>query len=465
MFATAEATELKSEMIDITPDPHMLFSMSATNMPWWKALAELIDNSLDAKATRVTIQCDGRTVAVADDGKGMPNIATALKMGGHDSHGGQILGRYGVGLKDAWLSCGNRIEIVTTRLGATSSLDFSLDSIKRSGSSWIVPAPKTVQTGHFSGTRITLHLREGKHRPGQDAWDMLSWAFAPAMGSGRQIVKGIGKQKQVLSPTKFPALSESIHDNFEVCGKGVSITIGLLAPGETIFKGPFWVQYGHRNIVNTAMGVNEFSDENLAGIVTLKDGWKLTKNKDDFDDLKDELSEAIHERIKPLLLKSEAMSQDVESSALTAEIAGMLNAAIGSPRREKRTATKETTGTILPKATERKRKNAAKVDPSKPGSVEVGGNRKTGFTISWYADGDELIGEYDYHANRVRLNLGHPLVGQLKAEKNKQALYCLAASVLTDHHCNFDGKSRLLYAVREFAPVFGSLTKTFGGAK
>lgn len=455
-----------SEFIDVTPLPHMLFSMGAQNMPWWKALAELVDNSFDAKATRVSIKCTGKAVSVTDDGRGMPDIATAIKMGGHNPHGGKALGRYGVGLKDAWLSSGDRIEITTTRNGLKSQLDFSIASIETHGGLWMLPHPFSAQTDERPGTRIVLHLREGRSRPGSDAWAMLAWAFTPAMLSGKQIVQGGDKTQQPLSPCKFPALSESINETFDVCGKSVAIRIGLLAAGETIFRGPFWVQYEHRNIVDSSIGVGSYSDSHMAGTITLLDGWKLTKNKDDFDDLKEELAEAINLRIKPLLAKAEGLSQDIESSALTAEIAGMLNAAMAIPRREKREATKETSGTALPAATGRQRKRAKQIDPSKSGNVtELSKNRKTGFTLDWYAEENGHVGKYDYHANRVKLNLAHTFVKSLKLDKNTKALYCLAAAILTDHHCNHDGGSRLLYSDKEFAPVFSSLTQSIGGAE
>lgn len=453
------------EFIDITPLPHMLISMGASNMPWWKSLAELIDNSFDAKATRVKIQCVGKTVVVTDDGKGMQNIATALRMGGHESHGGEALGRYGVGLKDAWLSSGDRVEITTTRNGLTSQIDFSRNAIKHVDGKWMLPTPKSVETGAQSGTRIVLHLREGKNRPGSDVWEMLEWAFSPAMGLGKQIVQGSDKTQRALSPCKFPALSESVNETFDVCGKSVTIHIGILAAGESIFKGPFWIQYGHRNIVGTSIGVKEFSETHMAGVVTLREGWKLTKNKDDFDDLKDELAEAVHARIKHLLIKAESMSQDVESSAMTAAIAGMLNAAISNPKREKRTPTKETSGTVVPASTGRQRKKAKQIDPSKSGSIlELSNNRRTGFTIGWYGEEGGHVGQYDYPANRVKLNILHPFVAALKTEKNLKALYCLAAAILTDHHCNYSGNSRLLCADKEFSPVFSSITQTIGGA-
>lgn len=55
-------------MVYLLPDPHLLASLVNANLPWWKALAELVDNSLDAGATRVVIDVSHRTLTVSDDG-------------------------------------------------------------------------------------------------------------------------------------------------------------------------------------------------------------------------------------------------------------------------------------------------------------------------------------------------------------------------------------------------------------
>ena len=453
----AISVEPACDLIDITPVPHVLLSTASQNMTWWKALAELIDNSFDAHATRVSIKCAGRTVVVSDDGRGIPDVAVACTLGGHRGHGKQSLGRYGVGLKDAWRSAGDRIEITTVRGGVKSHLDFSIDSIQIHDGKWKLPRPMTADCSEKPGTRIVLHLRDGKNKPGTDCWEMLSWAFTPALaGSGRQIVQGNEKTQKPIKQAEFPKLSEAICETFDVCGKRVSINIGIMAAGEKIFRGPFWIQYGHRNIVHSSIGVNEYADEHLAGTIVLGDGWKLTKNKDDFDDHKDDLAAAIHERIKPLLVKSQAMSQDIESSAFAAEIAGMLNAAVASSRKEKRTATRETEGTVLPAMTGRKRRKASQVHDT-DGNCELKGSglvRRTGFTISWYHSPDGQVGEYDYHGNRIRLNTANETVAAFKRDKNTLGSYAIAAAILADHHCNHEGNSRLLCQVRAFVPAF-----------
>lgn len=439
--------------------------MGAQNLPWWKAIGELVDNSFDAKATRVAIKCVGRTVNVSDDGHGMPDIAVAITIGGHRKHDQDGLGAYGVGLKDAWRSAGERIEVATVRSGVRSRLDFSIESIQLHDRTWKLPKPTTEFTGEKSGTTIVLHLREGKNKPGSDAWEMLAWAFTPALSTdGRQIVQGNDRTVKPLVACKFPALSEAVAETFDVHGKQVTIRIGIMAPGERIFKGPFWVQYKHRNIVGSSIGVGEYSDDHLAGTIVLGDGWKLTKNKDDFDDHKEELADAINARIKPLLIKAATISQDIESTALTATIAGMLNAAIANNKREKRAALKETSGTVTPVASGKKRRRAKKVSDL-PGDVRGGDSKlpRRGFTLGWYADENDVVGQYDYHANRIKLNIAHQFVKQLKEAKNTLGLYSIAAAVLSDHHCMHDGPSRLLVPDKEFSRVFSAVTKQIGG--
>jgi hypothetical protein len=70
-------------MVRIPARAHVLHSMSNQALPWWKALAELVDNSFDAGAYRVTIEMAGRTLIVSDDGRGATketmSTATAVK--------------------------------------------------------------------------------------------------------------------------------------------------------------------------------------------------------------------------------------------------------------------------------------------------------------------------------------------------------------------------------------------------
>lgn len=453
--------------IDITPSPHILLALGAQNMPWWKAIAELADNAFDAHATRVSIRLIGKTVVVADDGNGIPDIATAITIGGCEKHGAwQHLGMYGIGLKDAWRSIGDRIEVSTIRAGMHKHLDFSVDAIEVHDRLWKLPVPSVEPSPAPSGTRITLYLRPGKNKPSPDCWESLSWAFYPALITGKQIVHGSQSRQSVIAPCPFPPLLESIADEFRVAGKSVGIRIGLMPQEQKIYRGPFWVQYGHRNIVGTSLGICEFSESQMAGTITLGEGWKLTKNKDDFEDHRDELEVEIHRRIRPLLEKAEQLNQDIEAASLKTEITGILNSAITTGRKQKRNPPSEDGdgGTIEPTNSGRTIRKAKQVHEDRAGKVSgLSAAARKGFHFDWKYDQDGPIGDYDYHGNRLRLNALHPYVAILKADRNSAAVAAVCAAILADHHCHQDSKgrvSRLMFESKEFRSVFGGLTET-----
>jgi hypothetical protein len=82
------------------------------------ALAEFIDNSIDANASTVSItfgrEDDGPSIHILDDGSGMHHstMPTALQFGGTSRFGSRSgLGRFGMGLPSSALSLGRRVEL------------------------------------------------------------------------------------------------------------------------------------------------------------------------------------------------------------------------------------------------------------------------------------------------------------------------------------------------------------------
>src|SRR5687767_10303763 len=87
------------------------------------ALAELIDNALEAEATKISIELiedteRTLTVAVLDNGKGMtPSVLRlALQFGGSTRFNSRAgIGRYGMGLPNSSLSQTRRSDVYTWR--------------------------------------------------------------------------------------------------------------------------------------------------------------------------------------------------------------------------------------------------------------------------------------------------------------------------------------------------------------
>jgi hypothetical protein len=106
--------------IDVTPSARRLTSsLRDIGYDIHTALADLVDNSVSADASRVDIELKfaGRSsyVIVADDGHGMTQaqLDEALRMGSRRSYSDGELGRYGLGMKTASLSLGRRMTVVT----------------------------------------------------------------------------------------------------------------------------------------------------------------------------------------------------------------------------------------------------------------------------------------------------------------------------------------------------------------
>jgi Histidine kinase-, DNA gyrase B-, and HSP90-like ATPase len=112
------------------------------------AICDIVDNSVSAEARNVSIEIEqepgmaenrrnnAARYIIADDGKGMDEsqLPAALSLGAvSESHAGK-LGKYGLGLKSAALSQGDRIEIVsTTAVGHWHKVALDLPHIEASG--------------------------------------------------------------------------------------------------------------------------------------------------------------------------------------------------------------------------------------------------------------------------------------------------------------------------------------------
>jgi hypothetical protein len=122
--------------VDVTPSASSLSSsLRDIGYDFPAAMADLVDNSISAGATRVDIDVvfDGAAsyVVVADDGGGMTEseLNEALRFGTRRMYGTSDLGRYGLGLKTASLSQCRRLTVLSRRSSvrrriATRSLDI-----------------------------------------------------------------------------------------------------------------------------------------------------------------------------------------------------------------------------------------------------------------------------------------------------------------------------------------------------
>lgn len=446
--------------IDATPSTHLLNALCKQKLGWVDALAELVDNAFNAGATRVVIRCGSRSVSVEDDGRGMLDVTSAVRLGDHRVDLDAGIGMYGIGLKDAWLYAGDSISVSSVRSGVRSEISTSVKEMIASGD-WSVAPPSVTEANDSSGTCIRLGLRAGRNLPSKDNASKISWTFTPAILSGKQILWVSKGKKQPLPATEMPPLLDVVDDEFEVDGKGVRIHIGIVKDGHNMPNGPLWYQHKHRTICKSHLGVHRYNNERIGGIVTLGSGWSLTKNKDDFDDNKEELGNAIEARCRDLLSAAERLTVDVESAALNTALEAMVNDAVDALKRESRDQTKASSGTRTPTNSGKKRRRASKVS-EEAGSVE--GNcksrRKGKLKIQWRFLEGNTIGEFDSLSDTVTLNEANPFVGYTRKSGDLPLLFSLAMAVFADYVCTHKDGKKTLFEVHDFSQTLGEILKT-----
>lgn len=445
-------------MADFTPEPHYMLSMANQGLPWWKALAELIDNGFDAKGNRVEIAVKSRTVTITDNGRGMADVMKSIRLGGHSPVNGRGLGMYGVGLKDAWLSSGDRIDIVTVHAGKKTTISVDIRDIS---DTWQGPDPVVEDSSEKPGTVIVLHLRAGRNIPSDDVFRKLALIFSPAIVQGLQIVRIVSGKSKPLAAVPLPEFSESVQDTFDVNGKPVSLHVGILKPESRMAEGPFCFAYRHRIIEASSLGAKSMSCMAMGGMITLGDGWEFTKNKDGIAENCDALEDAIYSRIRHLLIKANKMAMDVQSDQIRTELESMVNSAVDEAKREARHSTRESQGSVKATGTRGKRTKATKIHADLPGSVTEAGEqvRRRGLRIDWCQISSDQIGKYDSRTNTVNMNLEHPFVAAAKMAPNYPALFAVAFAVYSDWLCTHKDGHRTMFEVDDFGSTLGRLIK------
>ena len=116
---------MKTQSVDITPDKTLIKKLGLTGYRTEQAIAELIDNSIDARLddviehVGVKLDFDLRQIIVSDDGIGMnlSELKDALTIAKDPTEDGNRLGRFGLGMKSACSNLGKAFYIKTNRAG------------------------------------------------------------------------------------------------------------------------------------------------------------------------------------------------------------------------------------------------------------------------------------------------------------------------------------------------------------
>lgn len=413
--------------MNVSVSPAMLVGMKDNSHFHWKdVVGELIDNSFDAGAKRVSVQFGPpKTFCVSDDGRGCGNMERMLTIGDHYNTKA-TLGRYGVGLKDAacWLWGEMRINTETDKTAHKAVIEWGKLAAQ---ASWNIPDPEAVAITGNTGTTLTFRNIHRSFPDYKKMIDDISYFFAPALWGGCQIVMGTGRKKPIaIAPWTLPEMTNVIEDTFQIEGKQVKIRVGIVKEGVENKRMGFTYCHGHRVLMNTAAGAKGHSVSRIAGTVELGKGWTLSRNKDSvLDKHFPDLEAAIYYRCGNIIHTAEEQSQRIESSALANKVTDGLKALMEEKRKESRPNKGDSSGTVKPKATGVKRRRAAN---TKPGDKVMNALRSGSVRMEWDPSMNGELGRVDLLGGVIYLSPNHKRLAYHKANRNHDALIdaCMA---------------------------------------
>lgn len=117
------------------------------------ALADIVDNSISAAASRVTVRVSPSgplRIAIIDDGRGMSpeELIAAMRPGSSDPRAARAagdLGRFGLGMKTASFSQCRRMTVVSRQGGRMAAAAWDLDRVAESDR-WAVVMPEDPES-------------------------------------------------------------------------------------------------------------------------------------------------------------------------------------------------------------------------------------------------------------------------------------------------------------------------------
>ncbi|MGM0698445.1 MAG: ATP-binding protein [Actinomycetota bacterium] len=153
--------------IHVPPDPRLITAVG-TGHSLRSAVADLIDNSVDANARNVLVRFLVREAAVEglmiiDDGRGMneAQMNKAMKYGGQDSYEPGALGHFGIGLKASSMSQGDQMAVYSRRDGYVPQGRWMSKASVDAADPVVVPYSASAVETTFANTQASFDLSHG----------------------------------------------------------------------------------------------------------------------------------------------------------------------------------------------------------------------------------------------------------------------------------------------------------------
>jgi len=461
-----------TEFVEIAPlVTTLLGELERQSFEWEGSLGELLDNSLDAAASRILIHIDKkqRRVSIYDNGVGCSEPHLMFVSGSTSKkRSPDALGRYGIGLKHASYYLARRdgsTTVVTSHAGVHQSVKVCWGEMIDRGT-WTIEKPITLSETEVTaslperkGTYIEFRLGRGRGFQASDQFEkllrVLSFTFSPALRSGRQIeITVAGAKSRLLTPPHDPSWSQIIEWEFKIDHRTARMRAGILAADDKSGRRGFSYGFSHRVILqDTQSGCGDYSTAGFAGFVELDEHWRLGQNKSEVtDDAWQQLQDAIFEKVRPLLEKLRNATQHLQSEAIRGAVSNMLSSMWSAgPGNPKRPGRRDSRREEPKERVERPIRKATVVD----GIGDVLGKRRVGgrVNIDWEDKPDAAYAaRVDGNGRCIYLNRAKHVVRAAADSGNAELLAVIAGAHLFQHLV-----ANSLYREGEFVDLMGTL--------
>jgi len=320
------------EKFDITPDKTLYPKLGQTGYTISEALAELIDNSIDARKDdveiSVTINHKDKIIEIEDNGVGMNKqkakesiiLAQSAKEIGR-------LGQFGLGLKTACMSLGKKFTISTTAKDSDEmySIVFDEDEFIKTGN-WQEHEVK-IQKGvdkKRTGTRIKIEKLRVKNYPNliDVVKKHLSERFSPFIENKEAIIKINGAKLKSAELDIFLDTKKNFIIDLSN-GTKISGWTGLLKVGSVERSGFNLYRYKRLIKAHEKLGyLYHPSKMSITGEINL-DSIPVTHNKREFvteDPLYIDFFKKFEKVLKPILAEAQKRHREEKIKDLPKDI-------------------------------------------------------------------------------------------------------------------------------------------------
>jgi len=218
------AEEFETQFVDITPHKSILPKMGQAGYSVAQAIAELVDNSVDAKVEEklnIDIQIKNDSIQVKDNGSGMNKGELAKAFSLAHSNKKNKLGEFGLGLKTSCQSLGKQFYIKTSKMGVPNWFLIEYDEedwLKNEDRSWQKYPIKILKKDNSEehGTIINISKLKSKAEKAVDLVKKdVGNRFAPFIHREEAIIRVNGKETKPF----VPDLLEGTKKNFEIAAE------------------------------------------------------------------------------------------------------------------------------------------------------------------------------------------------------------------------------------------------------